>query len=110
MDFYNNRAKCFYEVRQKQHEEMDELHRKMKSGDIEQIEAYYIFALQQDTFSTDFLNPFQIEVADVQYDEANKRLRFAYRIPNTEEILTFSSFIYDQDQDVILPKPLEAKY
>lgn len=110
LDFYNKRAKYFYEVQQKQHEEMDELHRKMKSGDIEQIEAYYSFALRQDTFSTDFLNPFQIDVADVQYDEANKKLRFAYRIPNSEEILTFSSFYYDQDQDAILPKPIEAKY
>lgn len=110
LDFYNKRAKHFYEVQQKQHEEMDELHRKMKSGDIEQIEAYYSFALRQDTFSTDFLEPFQIDVADVQYDEANKKLRFAYRIPNSEEILTFSSFYYDQDQDAIFPKPIEAKY
>lgn len=105
LDFYNKRAKHFYEVQQKQHEEMDELHRKMKSGDIEQIEAYYSFALRQDT-----LEPFQIDVADVQYDEANKKLRFAYRIPNSEEILTFSSFYYDQDQDAIFPKPIEAKY
>lgn len=110
LDFYNKRAKHFYEVQQKQHEEKDELHRKMKSGDIEQIEAYYSFALRQDTFSTDFLDPFQIDVVDVQYDEANKKLRFAYRIPNSEEILTFSSFYYDQDQDAILPKPIEAKY
>ena len=110
LDFYNKRAKHFYEVQQKQHEEKDELHRKMKSGDIEQIEAYYSFALRQDTFSTDFLDPFQIGVVDVQYDEANKKLRFAYRIPNSEEILTFSSFYYDQDQDAILPKPIEAKY
>lgn len=110
LDFYNKRAKHFYEVRQKQHEEMDELHRKMKSGDIEQIEAYYSFVLRQDTFSTDFLDPFQIDVADVQYDEANKKLHFAYRIPNSEEILTFSSFYFNQDQDVILPKPIEAKY
>lgn len=110
LDFYNKRAKHFYEVRQKQHEEMDELHRKMKSGDIEQIEAYYSFVLRQDTFSTDYLDPFQIDVADVQYDEANKKLHFAYRIPNSEEILTFSSFYFNQDQDAILPKPIEAKY
>ena len=55
LDFYNKRAKHFYEVQQKQHEEMDELHRKMKSGDIEQI-VHSLFGriLFQQTFGIHF--------------------------------------------------------
>lgn len=47
---------------------------------------------------------------DVRYAPKNKKLCFTYRIPNTEEILTFSSFEYDTESDSIQPKPIEAKY
>ena len=78
---------------------------------LSRLKSYYSFvSFGRILFQSDFLEPFQIDVADVQYDEANKKLRFAYRIPNSEEILTFSSFYYDQDQDAIFPKPIEAKY
>lgn len=106
---YIKRKEQFYKSRQKDHQEVDALHERMKNGDVEQIEAYYTFVLQQDSFSTDFQNPFQINIGSMQYDRMNKSLSFFYRIPNTEEILTFSAFVYDQDHDVIVPKPAPQK-
>lgn len=97
-------------MRKQQHEEINGLHEMMQHGNVEQIAAYFIFALQQDNYSTDFVNQFHVDVADVQYDQENKKLCFAYRIPNKEEILTFSSFVYDAESDSVQPKPIEAKY
>lgn len=110
LDRYHKSEMRFYDKQHQQHKEVEERHRKMKSGDVEQIEEYFTFVLQHDNYSTDFESQFLIDVADLQYDEINKKLSFAYRIPNKEEILTFSSFVYDRDQDEILPKPIDEKH
>lgn len=109
LDFYNKRAKCFYENRKQQHDGVNRLHEMMQQDDVKQIAAYFAFALQQDDYSTDFVNRFQIDLADVRYDPKKKQLCFAYRIPNKEEILTFSTFVYDAEPDSIQPKPIDAK-
>ena len=110
LDRYHKSEKRFYDKRHRQHKEVEELYRKMKSGDVEQIEKYFSFVLQQDDYSTDFERQFLIDVADLRYDEVNKKLCFAYRIPNKEEIITFSSFVYDRDQDKNVPKPIDEKH
>ena len=56
------------------------------------------------------MNQFFVEVTDVRYEQKSKKLCFAYRIPNKEEILTFSCFQYDSSSDSIQPKSIEAKY
>lgn len=110
MDSYNKRAKRFYENRKQQHDGVNRLHEMMQQGDVEQIAAYFAFALQQDDYSTDFVNKFQIDVADARYDPNKKQLCYAYRIPSKEEILTFCTFVYDAESDSIQPKPIDAKY
>lgn len=110
LEHYNKRAARFYEMRKQQHEEINKLHELMRHGNAEQIEAYFAFVLQQDDYSTDFVSQYHVDVADVQYDPENKKLCLAYRIPNKEEILTFSSFAYDAESDSIQPKPIEAKF
>lgn len=108
--YYNKRSARFYETRKQQHEEINRLHELMQRGNVEQIEAFFAFVLQQDDYSTDFVSQYHVDVADVQYAPENKKLCFAYRIPNKEEILTFSSFAYDAESDSIQPKPIDAKY
>lgn len=110
LDRYQKCEKRFCDKQNLQHKEVEERHRKMRSGDVEQIEEYFEFVLQQDSYSTDLESQFLIDVADLQYDEVNKKLSFAYRIPNKEEILTFSSFVYDREQDEILPKSIDEKH
>lgn len=109
LDSYNRRAKRFYENRKQQHDGVNRLHEMMQQGDVDQIAAYFAFALQQDDYSTDFVNQFQIDVVDARYDPKKKQLCYAYRIPNKEEILTFSTFVYDAESDSIQPKPIDAK-
>lgn len=110
LDYYNKRAKHFYEKRRRQHDDVNRLHEMMQQGDVEQIAAYFTFALQQDDYTVNFANQYHVDVADVRYDPKNKKLYLAYRIPNKEEILTFSSFVYDAESDSIQSKPTEAKY
>jgi hypothetical protein len=110
LDSYNKRAEHFHENRKQQHDSVNKLHEMMHQGDAEQIAAYFAFALNQDDYSTDFVNQFQIDVADVRYNPKKKQLCYAYRIPNTEEILAFSSFVYDTETDSIQPKPIDAKH
>ena len=110
LDAYNKRAKHFYENRREQHDGVNRLHEMMQQGDVEQIAAYFTFALQRDDYTVDFVSPYHVEVTDVRYDSENKKLCLAYRIPNKEEILTFSSFVYDAETDSIQPKPIEEKY
>lgn len=110
LDSYNKRAERFCENRKQQHDGVNRLHEMMQQGDVDQIAAYFTFALQQDDYTVDFISQYHIEVVDVQYDPENKKLCLAYRIPNKEEILTFSSFVYDAESDSIQPKPIEAKY
>ena len=106
LENYNKESARFYEKRKQQHDGINRLHEMMQRGNVEQIAAFFTFALQQDNYSTDFVNQFHVDVADVRYDQENKRLSFAYRIPSKEEILTFSSFEYDADSDSIQPKPI----
>lgn len=110
LDSYNKRAKRFYENRKQQHDGVNRLHEMMQQGDVKQIVAYFTFVLQQDNYTVDFESRCHIEVADVWYDLENKKLCLAYRIPNKEEILTFSSFVYDTESDSIQTKPIEEKY
>lgn len=109
LEYYNKKAARFYEVRKQQHDDINKLHEMMQRGNVEQITDYFTFSLQQDNYSTDFVSQFHVDVADVRYDPKSKKLCFAYRIPNKEEILTFSSFVYDTESDSIQPKPIELK-
>lgn len=110
LENYNNEASLFYEARKRQHDDINKLHEMMRQGNVEQIIAYFTFSLQHDNYTTDFVNQFHIDVADVKYDTKDKRLSYSYRIPNKEEILTFSSFNYDTKSDSILTKPIDTKY
>lgn len=110
LEYYNKRATRFYEKRKQQHDDINKLHEMMQYGNVEQVIAYFTFVLQQDNYSTDVDNQFHVDIADMRYEPKSKKLCFAYRIPNKEEILTFSSFLYDPESDSIQPKPIDAKH
>ena len=94
LDSYNKRAKRFYENRKQQHDGVNRLHEMMQQGDVEQIAAYFAFALQQDDYSTDFVNQFQIDVADRSV-ATRIRNSFVMRIgfQTKKKFWTFSTFV-----------------
>ncbi len=108
---YNRYVEDFYDRRGKQHGEVNRLHDAMRDGNIDEIVSYFKYALYQDRYSVDFLHDYKIQVRDLAFEDVEKKkLKFSYKIPESDEILTFSRFTYHPETDKILPEPIDEEY
>ena len=106
---HDSREKTYYRNQEKQHQKIDDAHERMKNGDPLQVAVYFRVVMEQDDFSTDCNNRYDVEVERVTYDQASQKLSVIYRIPNRDETLTFESFRYDPNLEEIVPTPVDDK-
>lgn len=100
----------FYNRQYNQHRDVDELHNEMRKGNPDEIISYFGYALGKDQYSVDYLNDYAFEAENFSFDREKGILKFAYRIPEADEILTFKGFRYDEDLDKIQPEPIDEKH
>lgn len=111
LDRYEEEAKRFEENRKQKNDAVERLHEDMRQGNVYEIVNYFTSALQNDKYSLPdnkhstypFYTQFNIGVHNVEYDPGKKQLCYAYRIPNEDEILTFSKHVYDAESNSIRP-------
>lgn len=107
---YNVRAEAFYKSQAEQHSRIDAFHEMMRAGDTGELLEYIRYVLFQDRFTIDFQQDYEIQITDLDFDAEKKELSYAYRVPETDEILTFQDFRYDEENDAILPTPIDKKH
>lgn len=107
---YDRYVEEFYNRQDSQHREVDKLHNEMKRGNSDEIISYFGYALSIDRYSVDYLNDYAFEANDFSFDKNKGILKFAYRIPAADEILTFKGFYYDEDSDQILPESIDKQH
>jgi len=102
---YKKRRERFYNRQQSYNATFDLLKERLTDNDREQMVNYIEHALNSDNFSVDFQHQFDINVRSIDYNSESSELLFSYRIPDLEEILVFSRYEYDEEEDEI--KPIE---
>ena len=81
----------------------------LSKGSIVAARQYYAYALDHDDYSVDSSNRFQPEHTDIKFLPDTGEIRFAYRIPNGDEIPAVARYEYDLKTDSIVPRNYDIK-
>lgn len=106
LDSCNRKKKRFYEECKKQHFEIDALHQEMKTGML----CRFNHILHLPCIRIDSLQIITLMLRMCCMMSNHINYRFLIKSYLKEEILTFSRFNYDQEENVILPASIDAKH
>ena len=99
LDAYRLKMACYDEDRNK-------IINSFLSRDEELVTQYFSYVLQNDNFSIDLFNEYQVGIIDPWFKDGI--ICFKYRIPCMDEILPLDFFFYDEEYQCIRDKQLSV--
>lgn len=92
-------------LRKRENEEKQCRHhiKDLSEGKARGTRLYYSHALDRDDYSVDCEKRYIPEYLDLKFFPETGKLRFAYRIPNSNEIFSISKYEYNEKEDMIVP-------
>ncbi len=81
----------------------------LKEGRKTASNYYFSYALDRDDYSVNTKDRFHPEHSSIQYFQSDGEIKFSYRIPNGDEILTAAKYEYDAKKDTIIAVSRDRK-
>ena len=103
----------FYDKQQQYNSDVELKKENLKNGKANEVCEYFKEALLRDKFSLDILETnelYPINVIIDGYSNESKVLSYHYRIPDHEQICVIGKFLFDENEETIVSKDIDAEH